>query len=49
MLDIVNFVLRSKLPELLSMNLVSSEPCAFVGPSHKCTASATSPDLGSGA
>ncbi|GKU99811.1 hypothetical protein SLEP1_g12601 [Rubroshorea leprosula] len=26
------------------MNLVSSEPCAFVGSPHKCTASATSPD-----
>ncbi|GKV43133.1 hypothetical protein SLEP1_g50466 [Rubroshorea leprosula] len=22
--------------------MISSKPCAFVGPSHKCTASATS-------
>ncbi|GKV52156.1 hypothetical protein SLEP1_g58747 [Rubroshorea leprosula] len=38
--------------------MISSEPCAFVGPvsrvhlwdpSHECTASATSPDSGSGA
>ncbi|GKV02857.1 hypothetical protein SLEP1_g15241 [Rubroshorea leprosula] len=29
--------------------MISSESCAFVGPIHKCTASATSPDLDSGA
>ncbi|GKV36674.1 hypothetical protein SLEP1_g44780 [Rubroshorea leprosula] len=31
------------------VNWTSSEPCTFVGPSHECTVSATSPDLGSGA
>ncbi|GKV53702.1 hypothetical protein SLEP1_g60219 [Rubroshorea leprosula] len=29
--------------------MISSEPRAFVGPSHEYTASATSPDSGSGA
>ncbi|GKV25993.1 hypothetical protein SLEP1_g35360 [Rubroshorea leprosula] len=46
MLDIENLVLKF---ELLSKNSVGLEPFAFVGPSHKCTASATTPDLGSGA
>ncbi|GKV02732.1 hypothetical protein SLEP1_g15129 [Rubroshorea leprosula] len=31
------------------VNWISSESCAFVGPFHECTASATSPDLGYGA
>ncbi|GKV00650.1 hypothetical protein SLEP1_g13313 [Rubroshorea leprosula] len=26
--------------------VISSEPCAFVGPSHECTATVASPDLG---
>ncbi|GKV07166.1 hypothetical protein SLEP1_g18967 [Rubroshorea leprosula] len=26
--------------------MISSEPYAFVGPSHECTASTTFPDLG---
>ncbi|GKV09843.1 hypothetical protein SLEP1_g21283 [Rubroshorea leprosula] len=28
--------------------MISSESCAFVGPSYKCTGSPTSPDLDSG-
>ncbi|GKV43000.1 hypothetical protein SLEP1_g50347 [Rubroshorea leprosula] len=30
-------------------DMISSEPCAFVGPFHECTASVASPDMGSGA
>ncbi|GKV11291.1 hypothetical protein SLEP1_g22556 [Rubroshorea leprosula] len=31
------------------VNWINFEPCAFMGPVHKCMASATSSDLGSGA